>query len=125
MVLLCSHLFYAVGKGENGFKNPKRTLECLQRSLKLADASAMSSSSNFTLFVDLLEQYVYFFEEKNPVITDAYVSGLIALIGEHLDSLTNSNVSVDGQAHFNEVLEYIKRKKSADETAERFAQIKI
>mmetsp|Transcript_28049 Transcript_28049/g.42774 ORF Transcript_28049/g.42774 Transcript_28049/m.42774 type:complete len:1139 (+) Transcript_28049:153-3569(+) len=125
MVLLCSNLFYAVGKGEYGFKNPKRTLECLQRSLKLADASAMSSSSNFTLFVDLLEQYLYFFEENNPVITDAYVSGLIALIGEHLDSLTNSNVSVDGQAHFNEVLEYIKRKKSSDETAERFAQIKI
>mmetsp|Transcript_6823 Transcript_6823/g.10358 ORF Transcript_6823/g.10358 Transcript_6823/m.10358 type:complete len:1119 (+) Transcript_6823:83-3439(+) len=125
MVLLCSHLFYAVGKGMSGYKNPKRTLECLQRSLKLADASAMSSSSNFTLFVDLLEQYVYFFEEENPVITNAYVSGLIALIGEHLDSLIDSHVSVEGQAHFNEVLDYIRRKKKADDTAERFAQIKI
>jgi len=131
MVALCSHLFYPVGKvGDFVYTNPQRTLECLQRSLKLADASAMSAPSNVTLFVDLLENYVYFYEENNPVITEAYVTGLVALIREHLESF-NELVGADASAvaeaktHFVQVVDYIERKQTDDKTAERFARIDV
>lgn len=42
-------------------------LECLQRALKIADA-CMSSSVHVQLFVDILNEYLYFFEHKNPAV---------------------------------------------------------
>lgn len=112
------------------YQNPQRTLECLQRSLKLADASATAAPSNVTLFVDLLENYVYFFEENNPVITEAYISGLVALIWEHLESMNgllgaDATSVADAKTHFNQVIQYIEGKKSEEETAERFAKIVV
>ena len=35
------------------YQNPQRALECLQRALKLADASTTASASCVYLFVDL------------------------------------------------------------------------
>jgi hypothetical protein len=113
-----------------GYKNPQRTLECLQRSLKLADASVNSDPKNVYLFVDLLEDYLYFFEEGNPVITDAYISGLLALIREHLDSVNGllgmeAHAVADAQCQFLAVCDYIKSKKENPQTAERFQNVSI
>ncbi|EED89796.1 predicted protein, partial [Thalassiosira pseudonana CCMP1335] len=81
MVCVCSRLFYVGGKDDpNGYRNPQRVLECLQRALKIADACSMASSSNIQLFVEILDYYVYYYEIENPAITDKFVSGLIALI---------------------------------------------
>jgi vacuolar protein sorting-associated protein 35 len=41
-------------------------LECLQRSLKIADV-CMSSSMHVHLFVEILNQYLYYFENDNEV----------------------------------------------------------
>ena len=100
----------------SNYKNPQRTLECLQRSLKLADASVNSDPCNVYLFVDLLEDYLYFFEQGNPVITDAYITGLVALIKEHLESLngllgTEAHAVAGVQAHFFSLCEFIQTKK--------------
>lgn len=90
----------------------------------------MSAPSNVTLFVDLLENYVYFYEECNPVITEAYVTGLVALIREHLESLSEVAGSdaasvADAKIHLDQVIEYIERKQKDDETAERFSKIDV
>merc|ERR1711935_1076743 len=86
MVLLCSHLFFK-GEEDGAYQNPQRVLECLQRALKIADACTATSPTNLQLFVDILDQYIYFYERDNPIITDRFISGLIALIHEHIGNI--------------------------------------
>jgi len=108
MVAICSHLFYT-GDNNNSslYREPRRVLECLQRSLKIADACTMASPSNVYLFIDILDRYVFYFEKGTPLITDAFVSRLIALINEHLTGSGNQ----DNLAHYKQILKYIQRKK--------------
>jgi vacuolar protein sorting-associated protein 35 len=110
-----------------GYQNPQRALECLQRALKLADASTTASASYVYLFVDLFDHYVYFFEKGNPSITEKYISGLAALIKEHLTTISPSAtfdaVAInDAKAQYDEILRYIQKKKESEspEIAERF-----
>ena len=112
------------------YQNPQRALECLQRALKLADASTTASASYVYLFVDVLDHYVYFFENENPSITEKYVTGLAALIKEHLNTLTpmasgDAAAINDARAQFDEILRYIQRKKESSDTAvaERFSLV--
>lgn len=130
LVALCAHLFFPASHGDDmKYSNPQRALECLQRSLKLADACTSANPSNVGLFVDLLEHYVYFFENKNPVIKDAYITGLIALIKEHVSNAGSvgggSSAISDAKAQFLEVVRYIKRKKDEEATAALFAPIQV
>lgn len=125
LVALCSHLFYPVGNEEETMKycNPQRCLECLQRSLKLADACTSTNPTNAKLFVDLLEHYIFFFEKKNPVITHAYISGLVALIREHLRSQLGADVET--KAHFLEVLRYLKERKGEESSAALYGPVQL
>jgi hypothetical protein len=47
---------------------PSRVLECLQKSLKIAD-SCMDIVTNELLFLELLNQYIYYYEQENPVVS--------------------------------------------------------
>ena len=155
MVCLCSRLFYLGGKDVsssvlprrpccfirrqhlltvccftnqdiNTYRNPQRVLECLQRGLKIADACTMSSSSNVLLFVEILDYYVYYYEIENPVITDKFVSGLIALINEHFDSIgmSGSSTMLETRAYYGQIINQIKRKQTEDgKNKERFGLI--
>ena len=129
LVALCAYLFYPVSSSgeEMKYNNAQRALECLQRSLKLADACTTANPANVGLFVELLEHYIFFFEKKNPVITDAYITGLVALIKEHIssrDGTGNPGVG-EAKAHFFEVVQYIKDKKVDPASAELFAPVQI
>lgn len=134
-VMLCAHLFYPNaddGYGSDNlktFRNPQRVLECLQRALKIADACCMASSANVQLFVDILDQYVYFYENECPVITDKFVSGLVALISEHMANIgaatTDSATIAEARGHFEKTVDYIKQKKNDADTAELFAPIQV
>lgn len=42
-------------------------LECLQRSLKIADV-CITGGVNAQLFIEILNHYVYFFEADNPEV---------------------------------------------------------
>jgi len=129
MVSLCSRLFYVVRKEDdtNAYRNPQRVLECLQRGLKIADACcSVSSSANIQLFVEILDYYVYYYEIGNPAITDKFVSGLIALINEHFDSIgtvTTGSAVAEARAHYEQILEQIRRKKVEERSKERFGLV--
>jgi vacuolar protein sorting-associated protein 35 len=124
MVAQCSHLFFVVSdNGDVVYSNPQRSLECLQRALKLADACTTSNPANAYLFVDLLEHYMFFFEKKHPSISGNYVTGLIALIKEHTQSLGQSGGA--SKAHFLQILAYIKAKKEKEDFKEMFAAIDV
>lgn len=65
MILKCSHLFYK--EEGSGYKDSKLVLECLQRSLKIADTNTgggSSSNNPIELFIDTLNEYLYYYNQK-------------------------------------------------------------
>lgn len=112
------------------YSKPQRGLECLQRALKLADACTSSNPANVRLFVDLLEHYLYFFENNHPSVTGNYITGLVALIKEHTDNVgplggQESSAVLEAKSHFLQIVRHIKRMKDNEEKSERFAAIDV
>lgn len=73
-VYLASHLWWAtpmVGSGEaegaDLYRDGKRVLECLQRALRVAD-SCMETATSIELFVEILDRYIYYFDQKNESV---------------------------------------------------------
>ncbi len=70
--------------------------------------------------MEILDRYLYYFENDNPAIQPRAISALISLINEQF--------SADGQTsgiqtHYQNTLQYIRLRKSKPETAEKYAQI--
>ncbi|KAI1622131.1 vacuolar protein sorting-associated protein 35 [Exophiala viscosa] len=115
-VYLASHLWWTVevpGREEdpkNLYRDGKRVLECLQRALRVADA-CMDTAVSVELFVEILNRYVYYFDQQNETVTTKYLNGLIELIHSNL---TTTNTEGNPQAlenpkrHFFRTLDYIK-----------------
>ncbi|EXJ69684.1 uncharacterized protein A1O5_06755 [Cladophialophora psammophila CBS 110553] len=115
-VYLASHLWWCVeipGREEdpkNFYRDGKRVLECLQRALRVADA-CMDTAVSVELFVEILNRYVYYFDQQNETVTTKYLNGLIELIHSNL-STTNSEGNTQAlenpKRHFFRTLDYIK-----------------
>ena len=76
-VALASHLFWTDGNrprevGKPARRDGKRVLECLQKSLKIAD-SVMDHNINIEVFVEVLDRYVWYFEKKNEFVLGSYI----------------------------------------------------
>lgn len=76
-VYLASHLWWAVplaSRGEDAesveglYRDGKRVLECLQRALRVADA-CMDAAVSVELFVEILNRYVYYYEQGNDAVS--------------------------------------------------------
>ncbi|KAK2802691.1 Vacuolar protein sorting-associated protein 35 [Onygenales sp. PD_10] len=117
-VYLASHLWWAVENPQKGeedakdlYRDGKRVLECLQRALRVADA-CMDTAVSVELFVEILNRYVYYFDQQNETVTTKYLNGLIELIHSNLQTSQNdgvSNSSLDNpKRHFQRTLDYIK-----------------
>ncbi|CAG8011482.1 unnamed protein product [Penicillium salamii] len=115
-VYLASHLWWVVEnpqRGEDGpkdlYRDGKRVLECLQRALRVADA-CMDTGVSVELFVEILNRYVYYFDQQNETVTTKYLNGLIELIHSNLQSSEDeANSSLDApKRHFERTLEYIR-----------------
>nr|KAJ3401118.1 Vacuolar protein sorting-associated protein 35 [Polyrhizophydium stewartii] len=79
-------------EGKPAYRDGKRVLECLQKALKIAD-SVMDQSVNVELFIEILERYVWYFEQKNEMITIKFINSLLELIHTNLvttDSMLGS-----------------------------------
>jgi len=114
-VQLCSHLFWAVPSARDTsntqlFRDGKRVLECLQKSLKIAD-TCMEQSMNVQLFVEILNRYIYYFDKQNEAVTMKYVNGLIDLIITNSPNMDNSDQSALINKHFKNTLAFIQYKK--------------
>lgn len=112
MVQVCCHLFWATKpKKKKNYQNEKRVLECLQRSLKIADV-CMASSMHLQLFVEILNEYLIFFERKCPTITWKYLDGLVELINEHMNTQEAPDPAT--KKFYSNTLEYIRKKQASD-----------
>jgi len=133
MVANCSHLFWAPEEPAlpappdeddataatapptpppKGQRDAKRVLECLQKSLKIADAcmTMTTNASPIHLFVEILDHYVAHFEAKNPMVTTKYISGLVALINEHIDNMENVETRAAVERHYKNTKDRIRSK---------------
>jgi len=107
-VYLCSHLFWTNG----GVRDAKRVLECLQKSLKIAYTCIDSSIKHVNLFVEVLNEYLYYFEYKNEAVTVKYLNDLIKLIETNMENLPNNEETGEIFKHYQNTLEYIRYKQS-------------
>mmetsp|Transcript_11180 Transcript_11180/g.17014 ORF Transcript_11180/g.17014 Transcript_11180/m.17014 type:complete len:385 (+) Transcript_11180:1394-2548(+) len=132
MVTLCSHLFWPkdppiVADGEEEpavhgtrYADCDRVLECMQRSLKIA------SVCNPNIFVEILDRYIFYYENNNPLIHVRYLSGLIALINEQIGSEDGGQAMGSAvKAHYRNTLEYIRNRQRSPETSEKFSAIQL
>lgn len=112
-VYLASHLWWATEVRALGEEDPKtlyrdgkRVLECLQRALRVADA-CMDAAVSVELFVEILNRYVYYFDQENDAVTTKYLNGLIELIHSNLQSNENASSLENPRKHFQRTLDYI------------------
>lgn len=103
-VYLCSHLWWAteialIGEEEgvttDFYREGKRVLECLQRSLRVAD-STMDNVQSSELMIEILNRCLYYFihgNENETHISVKYINGLIELIKANIKSLRMEETS--------------------------------
>lgn len=124
MISLCSLLFFlppkpsATTEKVERYSDCQRVLECMQRSLKVA------SVSNPNLFVEILDRYLYHFENDNPIIQSNYITGLIQLINDNISSEPGA-ILPETKTHFHNTLAYIRSRKESPETSEKFKSIQL
>ncbi|KAL2827040.1 vacuolar protein sorting-associated protein 35, partial [Aspergillus cavernicola] len=115
-VYLASHLWWVIENPHRGEEDPKnlyrdgkRVLECLQRALRVADA-CMDTAVSVELFVEILNRYVYYFDQQNESVTIKYLNGLIELIHSNLQTDKDEpNPALENpKKHFVRTLEYIR-----------------
>jgi len=123
-VCMSAHLFWR----DDGEKEGKRVLECLQKSLKIAD-SCVETNSNVSLFVEILNQYLYFFEKRNEFVQVKYLTGLIALINTNLANMEASaaqspeNVAIN--TFYQNTLAFIKWKQQHGSSGAPYGEIDL
>ena len=88
------------------YRDGKRVLECLQRALRVADA-CMDTAVSVELFVEILNRYVYYFDQENDAVTIKYLNGLIELIHSNLSTNEATSSLENPKRHFQRTLEYI------------------
>ncbi|KAJ6938344.1 vacuolar protein sorting-associated protein 35B-like isoform X2, partial [Populus alba x Populus x berolinensis] len=127
-VYACSHLFWV--DDQDGIKDGERVLLCLKRALRIANAAQQIANATrgcsgpVTLFIEILNKYLYFFEKGSPQITSAAIQGLIELITNEMqsDSTTPDPAS---DAFFASTIRYIQfQKQKGGVMGEKFGPIK-
>ncbi|WVO17904.1 tubulin beta chain [Cryptococcus depauperatus] len=96
-VLYASHMWWqgnVPGKEKDDkppFRDGKRVLECLQKSLRIA-SSCIDEMTSVQLYVDALDRYIYYFEQGVEAVTPKYVNSLVELITSNIDSVHGGDV---------------------------------
>eukprot|EP00761_Pharyngomonas_kirbyi_P013948 gb/GECH01013978.1/.p1 GENE.gb/GECH01013978.1/~~gb/GECH01013978.1/.p1 ORF type:complete len:810 (+),score=182.39 gb/GECH01013978.1/:1-2430(+) len=81
----CAHLFWhQQDEDENSARkrDSVRVLECLQRSVKIVESCM--AAQQLPLFVEILNKYLYHFDEHNEKINSKYINGIIDLINKNI-----------------------------------------
>jgi vacuolar protein sorting-associated protein 35 len=79
------------------FRDGKRILECLQKSLRIA-SSCIDELTSVQLYVDALDQYIYYFEQGVEPVTPKYINSLVELITSNIDSIHGGDVHPSSQS---------------------------
>lgn len=108
-VLSCSHLYWNPAE----YRDSRRVLECLQKCLKIADICVQASTSHVSLFIEILDKYVYYFDQDNPEVTVDFIQNLVALCAEHC-RFAELEKDDEVMNNFRNTVQHLKRKKETD-----------
>jgi vacuolar protein sorting-associated protein 35 len=120
MAATCSHLFW-----KKALSAPlhKKVLECMQRSLKLADQS--QAQHQLPLFVELLNQFLHYYAAQTPGVTVTFIAALVDLIrqasaaGEEGGDRTAHDAA---RTYYRNTAKYIRSRQKDDE---RWQEIEV
>ncbi|KAG5530183.1 hypothetical protein RHGRI_030527 [Rhododendron griersonianum] len=108
-----------------------RVLLCLKRALRIANAAQQmanatrGSSGSVSLFIEILNKYLYFFEKGNSEISVSTIEGLIELITTDLQS-DNTTSDPAADAFFASTLRYIQfQKQKGGAMGEKYEPLKV
>lgn len=76
------------------YRDGKRVLECLQRALRVADA-CMDAAVSVELFVEILNRYVYYFDQENDAVSLPTFHILCTLLISHRSQPSTSTASLN------------------------------
>lgn len=111
----CTHMFWS-GTDENpGVRKGKVVLMCLQRSLKIAN-SILDETSKASLFIQILDKYLFFFEKNVEEILPGHLKNLIELIQGLISEMDTSLESQKVKSHFTRTLNHLRQRKSDPES---------
>ena len=113
-MLSIGQIYYSVLKDGN------KVNDCIDKARKYADF-AMANPQNLTLFIELLNKFLYYVENGDEIISikPEQIDDIIELIKNHIQTIKNE-VSVDSsflpdiEKYFNNTIEIIKRRKNED-----------
>ncbi|RDB24655.1 Vacuolar protein sorting-associated protein 35B [Hypsizygus marmoreus] len=110
------------------YQDSKRVLECLQKSLRIAN-SAIEEIVTVQLYCDTLDHYLYYFDRGAPAVAPKFVNSLVELITSSIDNISSPDVHPSQRAppgliegvqtpemitrHFRNTLIHIQRRKNA------------
>lgn len=116
-VAACSHLFWVPARE---YRDGKRVLECLQKSFKNARTSMdldKAAAANVNLFVDILNEYLYYIENKISEVPATHVTAVIQLINTTIANMDNTATeSTAINTFYQNTLKYIHSKQETDAT---------
>jgi vacuolar protein sorting-associated protein 35 len=67
----------------------------------------MDTAVSVELFVEILNRYVYYFDQENEAVTTKYLNGLIELIHSNLSTSENVAGLENARKHFQRTLAYV------------------
>lgn len=140
-LLLAAHIFWGDEKldredGKPLYRDQKKVLECLQRAYKIAE-SVLDKSVSIELAVEILDKYLWFYENRHDQITPVILNNLVQRIHANLkgmevatatdppprsevgaslfaDKASATRISVSVVKHFRNTLGYIMIRKTEE-----------
>uniref|UniRef100_A0A0G4IAI5 Vacuolar protein sorting-associated protein 35 n=1 Tax=Chromera velia CCMP2878 TaxID=1169474 RepID=A0A0G4IAI5_9ALVE len=103
-LLMASTVFW----GNAQRRDAVRVTECLQKCLRIADVAMQSSNAHAILFVDILDKYIFYVEQKCDAIDPQVVGQLISLCAENL-AFCDSETAEDARRQFKAALTDVQR----------------
>ncbi|KAL5495803.1 VPS35 [Sanghuangporus weigelae] len=121
-------------------QDSKRVLECLQKSLRIAN-SATEDIVTVQLYCDALDQYLYYLDHKASAVTPKFVNSLVDLITSSVDNVSSPDVHPSFRAppgliegvqtpdmivrHFRNTLLYIQNRKNSPGADARWDEVDV
>ena len=117
-VAACSHLFWGPAGVDGAARDPDSVVVCLKKSLKIASAAQQAANTTgagagaaLSLFITVLNKYLYFLDQGVPSVTLNVVQGLLEVINNELAS-GETQVPPDVEAYYSATLRHIRHQKS-------------
>lgn len=114
-VIICASLFWSGKKKSEEMKDANRTVECLRKAARIA-TQCLDISVQIQIYVELLNQYLFYFERGNTSITAPTLNQLIAKINEDMPNLEECEETKQIETYFKNTIAHVKERMDPNNT---------